>query len=286
MKNFIILLILALPLHAGMPIDTVLSFTPGSGQDFGHGADVFPENIFGLPSTNASETVPAAAETDILSLGLKGEIIVGVKDYYIVDGDGADFTVFENAFLNQATEKVFAEPAVISVSVDGIHFVEFPFDSLSLAGLAGKTPTHGDQNPYNPEVSGGDSYDLADLGLNQISWIKIRDVATYASLDEDSPYYYPLVMLSGFDLDAVLGINIRHKGESVRDLSDDISINKYSDYLIIETPLPFEYKLYNLAGKAISKGTNSIISTNSLHKGMYILQILYKDKVLTKKLIL
>ncbi len=286
MKYFIIMLVLVIPLCAGMPIDTVLSFTPGSGQDFGHGADVFPENIFGLPSTNASETVPAAAEQDILSLGLKGEIVVGIKDYYIVDGDGADFTIFENAFLNQATEKIFAEPAVISVSEDGIHFVEFPFDSLSLAGLAGKTPTYGDQNPYNPEVSGGDSYDLADLGLNQISWIKIRDVATYASLDEDSPYYYPLVMLSGFDLDAVLCINIRHKGESVHDLSEDIRINQYSDYLIIETPLPFEYKLYNLAGETISEGTNSTISTNALHKGMYIIQILAKHKVLTKKLII
>lgn len=143
MKYFLLLLVLSSSLYAGMPIDTVLSFKPGNGQDFGRGEDVFPANIFGLPSTNASETAPEASEQQIASLGLKGEIIVGIKDYYIVDGEGDDFTIFENPFYNNATKLIFSEPAVVSVSEDGINFVEFPYDSISLDGLAGKTPTNG-----------------------------------------------------------------------------------------------------------------------------------------------
>lgn len=286
MKYFIMIIALSASLYAGMPIDTVLSFSPGNGQDFGRDDDVFPANIFGLPSTKATETSPEASEQQIVSLGLAGEIVVGIKDYYIVDGVGDDFTIFENSFYNNVTKLIFAEPAVVSVSQDGINFVEFPYDSVSLEGLAGKTPTHGDQDPYDSELSGGDSYDLADLGLKQISYIKIRDVSHYASLDSESPYYSPLVMLSGFDLDAVLGINVSHKGESVENLPEHLNVTQYTDYLFIETPLAFEYKLYNLSGEVISQDDNSYISTANLFKGVYILQIYSEGKVYTKKFVI
>ncbi len=286
MKYFLFLMLLSTSLYAGMPIDTLISFTPGNGQDYGRGEDVFPANIFGLPSTNARENVPEASETQVVSLGLKGEIIVGIKDYYIVDGEGKDFTIFENPFYNNVTKLIFAEPAVVSVSEDGINFVEFPYDSVSLEGLAGKTPTHGDQDPFDAEVSGGDSYDLADIGLKQISYIKIRDVAHYASLDSESEYYSPLVLLSGFDLDAVVGINVMHKGDAVAEITENLSITKNADYLLIETPLAFEYKMYNLSGEVIAEGNGSYIQTEEFYRGVYILQVFAEGKVYTEKFII
>ncbi len=286
MKFLFVLLTFCASVHAEMPIDTVYSFTPGEGQDYGRGEEVFPANIFGFPSSKASRTVPASAETEVVSLGLGGEIVVGIKDFYIVDGDGNDFTIFENAFYIEAADRIFAEPAIISVSEDGVNFVEFPYDSLTLDGLAGKTPTYAPGDTTPDAGLGGDSYDLADLGLEKISYIKIKDVAHYASLDPTSFYYSPLVMLSGFDLDAVLAHYVRHQTNSINELPDNINLRYYSDYIAIESSLKIEYKLYNLAGETVIEGSNPIIATNSLPAGIYFLQVFTEGKVYAKKLMI
>src|SRR5439155_1573339 len=78
---------------------------------------------------------------DTFSLGLGGSIVLEFTDA-IVDGPGPDFTVFENAFLTRgiATGPPFAEPATVSVSADGEHFVAFPYAL--------------DQSPYYPGCAG------------------------------------------------------------------------------------------------------------------------------------
>ena len=68
-------------------------------------------------------------------------------------------------------------------------------------GCAGVTPTfsHPDNSvsPNDPEVSGGDAFDLADLGLQSARFVRIRDTGT-------NPYEG---VAGGFDLDAVAVVN-------------------------------------------------------------------------------
>ena len=71
-------------------IDTVYSVNWGSSQNFGRSEKYFPMNIFGPPSSTATKYVPAATEDEVCSLGKGGEIIVGCKNHYIVNGEGVD----------------------------------------------------------------------------------------------------------------------------------------------------------------------------------------------------
>jgi len=134
---------------------------------------------------------------------LDGEITVGFKDYIVVNKPGPDFIIFENVFINPVNDKYFAEPAVVSVSSDGINFVSFYFDSLTLAGCAGITSTFG--NPADYEKCGGDKFDIAVLGIDTISHIRIKDISRMLLENEEHPYYDAII--SGFDLDAVIGLN-------------------------------------------------------------------------------
>lgn len=191
------------------PIDIVYSFTPGSGQNIGQSDKYYPNNIFGLPDPNSTYLIPCSSETQILSLGMGGEIIVGFKDCYLIDGKGADFTIFENVFYNPVKNICFAEPAKVSVSKDGITYFEFPFDTLTLAGCAGVHPTIGNVSAYNPEISGGDSFDLSNLGIDSIQYIKITDISYIPLYNKKHPFYD--ITITGFDLDAVVGIYLIKK---------------------------------------------------------------------------
>ncbi|MGB9702687.1 MAG: hypothetical protein ACPL1A_08165 [Candidatus Kapaibacteriota bacterium] len=186
--------------HKGT-IDTVISFKPGKGQNSGQSPEFFPQNIFGLPSRNASKYIPETSQSEILSLGLSGEITVSFKNYWVYDGPGDDFIVFENAFVNPINNKVFAEPAVVSVSEDGINFIEFPYNLENLKGCAGTNPTDGKADPFSPEVSGGNAFDLATIGLTKIKYIKIKDLTDSILADPNHQFYD--ATLSGFDLDAI-----------------------------------------------------------------------------------
>jgi hypothetical protein len=132
-----------------------------------------------------------------------GEIILEFTDYLIFDGDGVDLTVFENAFqVGTDPENTFAEPAYVGVSNDGVNFVEFDCDPLNrpYTGCAGVRPTLAnpdlnDIDPTNPSVSGGDSFDLAQVGLQTARFVRIRDAGV-----GDGPIG---PNTGGFDLDAV-----------------------------------------------------------------------------------
>jgi hypothetical protein len=182
-------------------IDTVVSLIPGTLQSNGQSSEYFPANIFGLPSKQASKNVPEVGEDEICSIGLNGEIIVGFKDSYLYDGEGDDFIVFENAFINPINKKIFAEPGIISVSEDGVNFIQFPFDSVTLEGCAGITPTNGSEDIFDPSSSGGNSFDLFSVGLSKIKYIKINDYCGEILKNSNHIYYDPII--SGFDLDAI-----------------------------------------------------------------------------------
>ncbi len=174
---------------------------------------------------------------DVFSLGFGGEMVLEFTDNVIVDGPGADFSVFENAFVveNPATltlQRPFAEPGVVSVSQDGIVWYSFPcaleldipmgivypgcagiYPVLSNAGDPGtphaSIPTEGSildligvsSFPLpDPGGAGGDSFDLADVGLTWARYVRVQD----PDFDTGDPFG---ATNAGFDLDAVAAVH-------------------------------------------------------------------------------
>lgn len=180
-------------------MDTVISFHPGIGQTTGQGSEFFPSNVLRGPDPNASDSAPSVNGREVCSIGLGGEIVLGLTSHVVVDEEGADFIIFENAFLGPLG-KVYAEPAQVSVSKDGVQWTDFPFDSLTLQGCAGRTPTHGG-DPFVWPDCGGDGFDLADIGVDSVRFVRIRDVTSIVKGNAKHPFYDPT--LSGFDLDVV-----------------------------------------------------------------------------------
>ena len=138
---------------------------------------------------------------DVLSLGKGGSIVLGFERFAIVDGAGPDLVVFENPFWPGGdASAVFAEPGEVSVSEDGEIWETFPCDAAGdgaghFAGCAGVTPSRtydAEATPLDPSLTGGDVFDLADVGQKTAKFVRIRDV----SLAGAPP-------TAGFDLDAV-----------------------------------------------------------------------------------
>jgi hypothetical protein len=163
-----------------------------------------------------------------LSLGFGGSVVLEFTDNRIVDGPGPDFTVFENAFFarqGSETGPPFAEPATVAVSSDGVSFVPFPCaatDDPYYPGCAGIFPVFANSDdraspsplvptttpigdlvgvpadPFTPPPgSGGDSFDLAAVGLTSARFIRL----------EASDRQPAVNGLAGFDLDAVAAVN-------------------------------------------------------------------------------
>ena len=204
--SFVVLCMLALSTHTILAqqertlCDTVAAFVPGSGQHTGQGATFFPRNVFTGPAPTARGDVPSTDPREICSLGLGGSITVGLRTRVIVDREGTDLTIFENAFFYNGG-RVFAEPARIELSKDGFSWIKIPFDSLTLSGLAGLSPTL-DPEASNPTTCGGTALDLAAIGIDSVRWIRLTDVTRYILNNPASQFYDPT--LSGFDLDVVV----------------------------------------------------------------------------------
>jgi hypothetical protein len=170
----------------------VVDFTAGMGAGFGQ--DLLPGVVLGPPQGGGE----SHQGLDVLSLG-KGGTITLEMGLGIANGPGADFIVFENAFLAEGSEQIFSEPAEVSVSEDGVEFVPFVCAAENEApnGCAGNAPVYAnpknDLDPTNPEEAGGDAFDLDAIGMERARFIRLRD----RSLGQ------PIAPSAGFDLDAV-----------------------------------------------------------------------------------
>jgi hypothetical protein len=166
----------------------VLALEYGPGQNFGRNS--MPEVVFGPPRGAGC----CSGSTDVVSLGNGGSITLGFSGNAIVDGPGADFVVFENAF-ETAAGGAFVELASVEVSDDGDSW--YPFGCASMEApydsCAGVSPVYSldDPGPIDPETSGGDSFDLADVGIARARFVRITDRADQTGL------------AGVFDLDAV-----------------------------------------------------------------------------------
>ena len=151
----------------------------------------------------------------VVSLGDGGTAILTFSSP-IINGNGADFAVFENAFDN-----TFLELAHVEVSSDGINFFRFESSSLSqinsqimnevnatdIQNLAGKYRAQFG-TPFDLEEMIG----ITNLDINNITHVKIIDAIgsinqSYASYDSqgnmiNDPFPTPFET-GGFDLDAI-----------------------------------------------------------------------------------
>ncbi|HEX5036269.1 MAG TPA: hypothetical protein VFX30_03845 [bacterium] len=186
-----------LPSGADAFADRVVSKTIGDGGGFHESS--LPGVVLGAPHGGGL----FQGGTDVFSLGVGGEIVLEMTDYVIFDGDGPDFTVFENAFqVGSDPQNTFAEPGIVGVSEDGETFFDFPcnLSGKPYEGCAGIKPAiaNSDVNaldPRDPAVSGGDVFDLGDVGLKTARFVRIRD--SELGLGPIGPG------TRGFDLDAV-----------------------------------------------------------------------------------
>jgi len=207
--------------------DAVVSYAIGASGGFNQAA--LPGIVLGPPTGSGLFGGTLGA----FSLGLQGSIVLEFTDNVIVDGPGVDFTVFENPFfgtgLFEVVDVLFSEPGTVSVSQDGVSWFSFACaDGLADApyypGCAGVYPVlaNGESDDRHPAVptfeppitsfigqvkssiavpegSGGDSFDLADVGLAWARYVRIEaadHVNGPAGPDN-----------AGFDLDAVTAVN-------------------------------------------------------------------------------
>jgi hypothetical protein len=162
---------------------SVEAFEPGRSAGFGQ--EDLPDVVLG----------PPGGMFDVVSLGFDGRITLGFGTRAIVDGPGPDFVVFENPFVISAGG-TFVEPGRVEVSIDGEDWIAFPCSSEDpFTGCAGLTPTAAFDvdAPLDPALSGGDAFDLSDLGLAAVQLVRIVDQSNTTDCGN----------ACGFDLDAI-----------------------------------------------------------------------------------
>jgi hypothetical protein len=172
--------------------DSVVSFEPGKGAGFGQ--DELPDVVLGPP--DGTET--GAPSLDVLSLGDRGVIVLGLEDLALTDGEGIDLIVFENPM------EAWRETGIVAVSDDGETWTEWPCDAedeeddfpgCAGVGLVYAGPDGAD--PTDPSTAGGDAFDLADIGVAHARFVRITDSGANTYDGETG----------GFDLDAIAVVN-------------------------------------------------------------------------------
>lgn len=184
-------------------VDRVVSYQIGSGG--GNGEDKLPEIVLGPPKGGGK----LKAGRDVFSLGKDGVIALEFVDNEVFDGKGPDLIVFENPFLAEPGNDPdfgFFELGKVEVSLDGIIWHEFSYDTASKENCAGYRPViaNSEKNKISPtdvKKAGGDHFDLKQLGLKVIRFVRITDIQSFGGKDGSA----------GFDLDAIVAVNSRER---------------------------------------------------------------------------
>lgn len=191
-------------LRADRFVTKVVSFLPGPCAGFG--IPSLPGVVMGPPEGGGDDN----GSLDVVSLGVGGEIVLSFEPNAIVDGPGVDFVVFENAFaIGGNPANPYAEPGEVSVSDDGVTWTTFPCTATKapFGACAGWHSVYSSVasgiSPFDPKISGGDPFDLADLGVTHARFVRIRDKSGETCPDAGAGR----PTSDGFDLDAVAIVN-------------------------------------------------------------------------------
>lgn len=244
----------------------------------------------GKVSYGYEENATGVADNNVISLGDSGIAICKFKKP-IVNGNGYDFAVFENAFNDS-----FLELAHVEVSTDSIHW--YRFSSVSLTPTNFQIPTFGSLDYRNiKNLAGkcrafyGTMFDLEDLdnstflNKNQINYIKVIDVIGCINCPSKSydskgniindPYPTPFET-GGFDLDAIAVINEGTENSIYCTITNKtLYLNSYSDVSI-----------FNFSGQKVANLSNVKEVFLNYASGIYIIKVIQHDKALTYKICL
>jgi hypothetical protein len=229
-------------------------------ENYWPGADV--NDTFQTPEKALGKAEGTAF--DIVSLGEGGSITL-TFNLPVTNGEGWDFAVFENSFLDD-----FLELAYVEVSSDGTHFVRFDSHSLTPSPVGAfhtidPTDINGLAGKYRQGF--GTPFDLQDLtekievtsgavNLDRITHIRIVDVKGDGScLDSTGAVIwdpYPTKDSAGFDLDAV---GLRYQASGV-ETAVDIKVNGSDDTVTVPQGMPVTISLAVTAGAHLNQNVD------------------------------
>lgn len=268
------------------------------------------EPSLGLADYGVVSNTFGKADNLVLSLG-DGGLAIFQFNNPIINGDGFDFAIFENSFLDDYLELCYVE-----VSTDGESY--FRFDATSLTqtniqvegfGLIDASQINNLGGKY--KVLFGTPFDLEELSginglnINDIRYIRIIDVVgcinnDYATYDSNGnivndPWPTPFPS-SGFDIDAV---GVIHNTISIKETEKQYDIciypNPAIDIITINSSERIDYvKIISPDGKLIYSKAYSvninlehiIITTNRFSTGIYFITISTLNQVITKQIII
>lgn len=235
----------------------------------------------------------------VVSLGDGGSATL-TFEHPIYNGEGVDFAIFENGFLESTgSEMAFLELGFVEVSSDGINFFRFP----SVSNVANTNQLGGFANTNAREIHNfagkyisnyGTPFDLEDLkdetalDINHITHVKIIDVVgsidpKYASYDSkgnivNDPFPTPFPS-GGLDL---AGIGVIHQ-KIATSLKQNISRlevypNPANNYIQINLSSKenFLLNIFSLAGQNVMNvevQNQEKIDISTLAPGSYIVII-------------
>ena len=240
---------------------------------------------------NTNSVLGKALKDGVLSLGDAGEVTLYFSSG-IVNGEGFDFAIFENAFNDS-----FLELAHVEISADGNEFFRFP--SISLSSTQFQT---GAFDPTYPEkihnLAGeyrmpyGTPFDISELDSvnNRLPsvfyYLRIIDVVGSISPlwgSEDSkgnlindPWPTNFAS-SGFDLDAVGIIHVAHSNSKPKIENRKFFISQKESTIRIQSNPPLaDLYLYDFSGRKLfyykSNHRDTELNIENLQSGCYILK--------------
>jgi hypothetical protein len=262
----------------------------------------------GRVSFGADSAAVGMADVSVVSLGDGGHATL-TFEVPIANGEGFDFAVFENAFLDN-----FLELAFVEVSSDGENYFRFEATSLTQAdeqietfGLLDATKINNLAGKYRATF--GTPFDLEELentaGLDVDNIVSIRIVDVVGSIENDfatfdaannkinDPWPTPFPS-GGFDLDAVGVIN-NQKNTAIDEHIDTYLLaifpNPASDFITIWSEVLLEeIHITDTQGSLILKvskpGFSFSFNISSLPKGMLLVSCMTEKGFVSRKVII
>jgi hypothetical protein len=252
----------------------------------------------GKPTIGTESSALGPFNGDVVSLGDGGSITL-TFDKPIVNNESYDFAVFENGF--KVGLSYYLELAHVEVSEDGITYIRFPSESLSdtsfqIDNFAYIAP----QNIYNlagkHQAPFGTLFDLEELGLQQINYVRLRDVVgslndSFGSRDGkgriiNDPFPSPFPS-GGFDLDAVAvvkGTLLKREEIVLEGVAIYPTPAQVNQEIQIRAPEGATIQISDMQGRLVSSNTAKSIKLEEI--GIYIISIRRGNEVWQQKVVI